>query len=126
MRGNDGKAKGDPSVEAAGGLTHMVREKDDRDELTQPSGPSYPPGLQIHLDHGELEKLGHHEHSHTAGDQVHFHAKGHISEAREEVRDGKREQHLSIQLTHVGIHHPADGFKAEDQGGKDLYARRRQ
>lgn len=121
MRNKHGKPVGkktDPTVSAAGGLTDMARERDDRDDLTQPSGPDYSHGLRIHLDHGDLEKLGHHDHPHEAGSEVHIHAKGRVAEARSEDRDGKREQHLSVQLTHIGIHHPADGFEAEDQKAK--------
>lgn len=118
MRDSRGKVvrKEDPTVKEAGGLTHMAREPSERrDELTQPSGPDYSHGLRIHLDHGDLEKLGHHDHPHEAGKEVHIHARGHIAEAMSEERDGKKEQRLIMQLTHLGIHHEADGFRAEDQ-----------
>lgn len=117
MRGKGGRVvRDDPSISEAGGLTHMEREpKEKHDELTQPSGPDYGSGLQLHLDHHDLTKLGHHDHPHEAGKEVHIHAKGHISHVSSEERDGKKEQRLILQITHLGIHHEADGFKGEDQ-----------
>ncbi len=106
----------------AGELVHMERTKEEKKntEALSPSsesGPDYPYGLRLHLDHDCLKKVGLHE-TPEVGHEVHIRAKAHVVAAREEKREGDEpERHLELQITHLGIHPKADGFKDEDQGG---------
>ena len=111
----------DPTLEKAGEMVHMERTKAEKkaleEGLTSPhSGPDYPYGLRLHLDHDGLKKVGIAEMP-DVGREVHIRAKAHVTAAGSEKREGGEERHLELQVTHLGISHKADGFKDEDQGG---------
>ena len=81
----------------------------------------YPYGLEIHLDHPSLEKLGIKELP-AVGSKMHLEAKVHVSGAM--MHDGPAGKHksLHLQITHMslekgGEHEETDG----ETKGKKLY-----
>lgn len=108
-----------PSAEKSG-MSHMLRTKEDKkgeNIIGRDSGPDYPYGLRLHIDHDGMKKLGMKELP-EVGHEVHIRAKAHVSSASSEKQEGQEDHHrLELQITHLGIAHKADGFKAEDQGG---------
>ena len=100
--------------DADGGMAHMDR-KADKDEIGGVS--KYPYGLRVRVDHEGLKKLNMDELP-QVGHPVELRAKAQVMGVRAEQReDGKEERHLEMQITHLGIHHEADGMTGEDQGG---------
>lgn len=105
-------------------LAHMERTKAEKKEanglvMPKSEGPDYPYGLRIHLNQEDLQKIGMNDMP-EAGNEVHLHAKARVSSVSSDQRDGgKEERRMELQITHLGIHHKADGMKSEDQGGKE-------
>lgn len=103
-------------------MAHMERTKAEKKERekamdVQSDAPDYPYGLRIHLDHDGMKKCGIADMPEVGG-EVQLHAKAHVTSARMEKREGSEdERHLELQITHLGVHHKADGMKSEDQGG---------
>lgn len=72
----------------------------------QATGPKYPYGTELHLDHETLGKLGIKDLP-AAGSPMHVQAKGHVSRASEEKQtDGSVRRSMSVQLTHADLTPP--------------------
>jgi len=91
-------------------MAHMARSKEEKKRQMEPmnvreSGPDYPYGLRVDLDHEGMKKIGMDEMPEVGG-EVSLHAKAHVVSARSEKREGE-EDHRSVglQITHLGIHH---------------------
>lgn len=100
-------------------MAHMERTKAEKKEREKDyaiadSGPDYPYGLRVNLDHDGLKKVGM-EDMPEVGSEVHLQAKAHVVSARSEKREGSEERHLEMQITHLGVHHKPDDMKSEDQ-----------
>ena len=122
-RDTKGKPVGGDQTMSDVNMTDMRRtNKRERDSgvnaTSNDDGPEYPYGLRIHLDHESMKKLGMKDMP-EVGSEVGFHGKAHVTGARAEKREGSDDtRHVELQMTHLGIHHKADGMKGEDQGGK--------
>lgn len=107
-RDTNGKATKPETAMDDAGMAHMERTKAEKKEIekgyaVQESGPDYPYGLRIHLDHDGLKKVGIEEMPEVGG-EVHIRAKAHVVGARSEKREGGEERHLELQITHLGVH----------------------
>lgn len=102
-------------------LTDMKRTKQERkarDSEMKASLPgsedSYPYGLSVHLDHESLGKLGV-DKLPNVGDKLHLHAHAHVTEVREENREGgKKHRHVTLQLRKMALGaHEDDAHKSQ-------------
>lgn len=113
-------------------MAHMERTKAEKKASAggmapEASGPDYPYGLRIQLDHDGMKKLGMSEMPEVGG-EMHFRAKAKIIGARSEEREGSEDRHLELQITHLGMHDALEEGKGksengsgEDKAGKDAY-----
>jgi hypothetical protein len=90
-------------------MKDMKRTKADRKsdkEAMKPTlgeGSDYHHGLSVHLDHESLKKLGMHTLP-KVGDKLHLHAHAHVTEVREEHRDGgKPNSSVHLQLRKMDV-----------------------
>lgn len=104
------------AIEPGADMVHMKREsKEDKDGV---GAAPYPYGLRMHLDHDGMKKVGMHDMP-GVGDEIELRARARVTGASSEAIDGKTDEHrrVEMQITHLGVHHKADGMKSEDQGG---------
>lgn len=89
-------------------MAHMARSKEEKKKESMPmersSGPDYPYGLRVDLDHDGLKKVGM-DKLPEVGSEIKLHAKAHVVSARSEKHEGGEERSVGLQITHLGIHH---------------------
>lgn len=94
----------------------MVHMKSPKSKGAESGGSDYPYGLRVHVDHDGLKQLGMDEMP-DVGHAVELRAKAQVAGVHEaQHEDGTKTRRLELQITHMGLHHKADGMKAEDQG----------
>lgn len=112
-------------------LKHMAQKPSEKEPPTVASGngdggssgPSYPYGLKLSLDHETLNNLGM-KNLPKVGSHVHIHARAHVaSVSQNEDMHGKKgkksmRRHVDLQIHHMAVDHgePASAVDAVDQG----------
>lgn len=83
--------------------------------------PKYPYGLELHLDHPSLEKLGMKELP-AVGSKMHLAAKVMVSGAMMHDGPGGKQKSLHLQITHMALAHGGEHEETDsDTKGKKLY-----
>jgi hypothetical protein len=80
-------------------------------------GEDYPYGLEVRLDHEQLEKLGV-TNLPKVGSKMHLHSHAHVTHVSEESRDGARRRSVTLQMRKMSLKPKMDTDEDKNAGMK--------